>query len=328
MASFIHRHALEVKPLPEEFENVYSGSYHQSAEAVITAGRDRRVRVMDDDSDTRGYPGIGLFRALFNFKKEDGSQFRQVTTGTASLITDDVSGHYILTVAHNMIYNHKLNKKFTIATSAWFEFRNNQGEATKRRYNVTHYAVYPKYWTNPTTHSGFDLALCWIQVPRDDYFVKQLCSKPNSDYMPRPIAGEYSTTRVAVVGYPGVHEGEKWGMVEHVPIEKRQDWMFKKDVQKKLLVYNFIDTSEGQSGSPVMGMSPRDVIGVHTGGDPILKNNWATYLNRTKLQWIADCQLNADKGITYYFICYLKSPLFMILVSGIIIIVAIALYSS
>ena len=91
--------------------------------------------------------------------------------------------------------------------------------------------------------------------------------------MPHPLSGRYSTNKVAVIGFPGERNGEKWGMVAETPIDKKNDWNFG---LKEILVCNFIDTSPGQSGSSVLGMIPRDVIRVRTGGKAALKKNWAT----------------------------------------------------
>ena len=175
-------------------------------------------------------------------------------------------------------------------TCVQFEIRENKavgGSALVKRYEISDISVYPPYLKEPTSHSGNDLALGWIQVPEDDNFVKELYSKC-CEYMPRLSAGECFTTRVAVVGFPAEHSGEKWGMVADIPSDKIEDWKLKKDEQKEILVYDFIDTSPGQAGSPVMGMTSRDIIGVHTGGSARLKKKWATYLNSTKIKWIAE----------------------------------------
>lgn len=261
-----------------EYENIYRArnpSPKQSgkfAEAVMSAEHDRRHHVEKTQSDMWEYPGIGLLRVNFGGK---------IYTGTASLIID---GRFLLTCAHNVIDYDPIDRKFVWPTSAWFELRNGkERDAVEYRSAVYKAAVYPDYLKEPEPHSGFDLALCWIQEP--DEVVKKLYSWYN-EYMPRPLSGEYSTDAVAVVGFPTEHKGEKWGMVAEVPRSNKEDWKFSKNDQKKCLVYNFIDTSPGQSGSPVSGNGAKDVIGVHTGGS--VNKNWATYLNPKKLEWIAD----------------------------------------
>ena len=94
-----------------------------------------------------------------------------------------------------------------------------------------------------------------------------------------------------MVGFPEEHEGEKWGMSVDVPCDKKDNWRFPSEWEerdnKEILVYNFTDTSPGQSGSPVMGMNPEDILGVHTGESVTRKKNWATYITPPKLEWIA-----------------------------------------
>ena len=83
--------------------------------------------------------------------------------------------------------------------------------------------------------------------------------------IPQLLAGEYSITRVGVVGFPGARNGEKWGIVREIPTHMRESWTFKKHEEREVLTYDFIGTHPSQAGSPVMGMLSREAIGVHTG---------------------------------------------------------------
>lgn len=271
---------LTLNDLPPEFENVYLSTESQSpAQSTVMTGpglipHDRRNRIAEEMC---GYPGIGLIRTTFG-----GSA---TYPGVATLIAE---GRCFITSAHNVVQYDPIVAEFKHATTVYFELRENKavgGSALLKRYRVTDIVVYPPYYDNPTSYSGYDLALGMIQVPEGDNCVKELYSK-YSEYMPRLLPGDYSTTKVAVVGFPAEHKGEKWGMVSDVPRDKIEDWKFKKDDQKEILVYDFMDTSPGQGGSPVMGMTSKDVIGVHTGGNRMKK--WATYLNSKKIKWIAE----------------------------------------
>jgi V8-like Glu-specific endopeptidase len=245
----------------------------------MITGVDRRRRILEDESDMYGYPGIGLLRVEF-----DGV----VYTGTASLIAN---GKYLLTCAHNVVDYCPPKSSFQWATSAWFELRNNRSGETfdmmKARYKVTRVTVHPRYFEDPNSYSGFDLAHCSIEVPEDDRFIQEIYCTYHM-YMPSPLAGAYSTTKAAVIGFPVEHMGEKWGMAQEIPPNERIKWKFNKSEEKNILTYSFIDTSPGQSGSPILGMGPKDVVGVHTGGSAIQKQNWGTYLDWNKLKWIAD----------------------------------------
>lgn len=306
--------SLATKTFPSKFEDVFvarsqSSKQNAAAEKVMITGADRRQRIVADDREpygwlNGGYPGIGLLRMEFN-----GTPF----IGTASIFAN---GTCLLTCAHNVVDYDVTTKEFVYATNVWFELRNNMGSGSAliKRYQVTKIAVYPPYFKDPTSGSGFDLALCWIEP---DHVVKELYSKYHY-HMPDPIAGAYSTYTAAVVGFPGEKAGEKWGMVVNIPDDKREDWRFdtqeemdwlqidREVKEKEILVYQFIDTSPGQSGSPVMAMKASDILGVHTGGSSSLKKNWATYLTPAKLKWIADSLGSPWTIVNDYYTLYLR----------------------
>ena len=249
----------------------------------ITAMFDGLLAEFDDvheaaeaDDDMIGYPSIGHLRMFFYGDKNSKSDenIERETAGTAFLIAN---GACLLTCAHNVVYEGEQSNKGIF-------------ELSGHKYEVNKTEVYLRYWDYPDEDdSGFDLALCWIIVPENDNHIKELYSN-YGDYMPNPLAGEFSITKVAVVGFPDEHEGEKWGMSRKVPIHLRNKWKFSAELNKReLLEYDFIDTSKGQSGSPIMGLEPIFcVIGVHTGGSSEKKKNWGSCITPEKLEWIRD----------------------------------------
>ena len=273
--------SLTKKVFPLEFENVFrpriqSLQQRAAAEKVLVAGADRRQRIVKNDTLSHGeeYPFVGLLRMEFN-----GTPF----IGTASIVA---KGSCLLTCAHNVVDYDDITKEFECPTSVWFELRKNEpgsGSSLIKRYEVTHTAVYPPYLKNPKSTSGYDLALCWIDVPEEDHTIKELYF----NYLNHPdlVSGFYvgDSGTVAVVGFPGEHEGEKWGMAAQVPTNKHKDWNL---IEKEILVYDFIDTSPGQSGSPIIVGDAYDILGVHTGGSATRGKNWGTYITSTKLSWI------------------------------------------
>ena len=300
-SSIIH---LTTKEFPPEFENIFrprpqSLKQNSPAERVLLPGADHRQRIVKIDTlapgflydSGLGFPFIGLLRMEFSGIP---------SMGTATLIA---GGSALLTCAHNVVEYDRTAKTFVTATSAWFELKKNQprrGSVLINRYSVTKISVHPSYCKNPTPDSGFDLALCWIDVPDDDRTMKVLYSN-YPGHAPIPASGSYICSKAAIVGFPCEYNGEKWGMVADIPISKAQRWKFGPRLkipflfmiipilsnEPDVLEYDFIDTSPGQSGSPVMGMKPADIIGVHTGGSAILNKNWATCITPTKLRWIA-----------------------------------------
>ena len=272
---------LTSKAFPPEYEDVYrprsqSSRQNVPAEKVLAGGADRRQRMLTSLQDElNSYSAIGLLRVEFN-----GS----CCMGTATISR----GNCLLTCAHNVVEYDGITKTFVYPTSAWFELRNNQipsGSTLTKRYQVTKISVYPPYFGDPTSTSGFDLALCWIDVPEGDY------TYFHSFSYSIPVVGSYSVGDISLVGFPGEYKGEKWGMRATVPYDKREEWSCKMDwdesKMKETLVYDFLDSSPGQSGSPIIA-EDGITLGVHTGGSASLKKNWGTYITPTKLRWIAD----------------------------------------
>lgn len=302
---------LTMKEFPPKFESEYcarnqSSKQNLAAERVMVAGADRRQRITADYTipksgiETQGFPGIGLLRTEFN-----GTCF----IGTATLIC---KGNCVLTCAHNVVEYDGTTKKFVYPASVWFELRENKlgsGSAMINRYKVSKISIYPPYLDNPMSTSGFDLALCWINA-EDDHIMKEIYAK-YWNYMPIVIARGYSTNMATVVGFPGEHRGEKWGMTGDVTpscsIDTTRGWSFGygSEYAGEILVYDFIDTSPGQSGSPVVGL-PTDILGVHTGGSASLKKNWATYITPTKFDWIANSLGNSGEVVTDPYSWYLR----------------------
>ena len=286
-----------------EIENVdgarnASPKQNIAAEKMVFGTRtDRRQRILplvDDQAGTvdalapcdyhsRGYPCVGLLRMQFS-----DQQF----TGTATMIAD---GSCLLTCAQNVVEYDKpdLTEEPIYATPVWFELRKNEaaiGSTLIKRYKIIKTEVHPKYFEDPTSNSGFDLALCWIDVPENDHTIAEL--HKTTDIPIPTVRVSDLTGKIAVVGFPGECEGEKWGMAVEIPSDKRKDWIFSlKDRPKKILTYDFIDTSPGQSGSPIMhlGQESCEIIGVHTGASQVYKKKWGTFITPTKLDWIVQC---------------------------------------
>ena len=268
MAVAVGSYSLKSKKFPSEFENVFVPRILSPNEKV-QSDADRRVLFGKLDE----YPGIGLLRMEFNGVR---------LYGTATMIAN---GRCVLTCAHNVVEYDPTTKEFVMASFVWFELRKHQAgseSALNKRYDVTKINVYPRYFQDSKPESGFDLALCWINAEHDQT-VKEFYSEYE---MPIPQVRNYAANSAGVVGFPAEHEGEKWGMVATIPEENSKDWI--PDRNREILVYPFIDTSEGQSGSPVMGETPSEILGVHSGGSTALKKNWGAAITATKLKWIAN----------------------------------------
>ena len=277
---------------PSKFEGIYRGRCGTWSEQhagpsnevkLLQSGNERRERIPPDNNNGR-YAAIGLLRMQFG--KDADSEFFH---GTATIIAD---GRYVLTCAHNLVEQKISPKKdqtpnFMYAQDVWFEIRVNKADGGSdiiKRYNVSKYFIHHRYLNNPTCHSGFDLAICVLDIPRDDRIIPEI----RQNYGLPSLSTNAGTKKIAVVGFPEEFEGEKWGMEANVPDDKESEWHQFLDNKREILVYNFVDTTNGQSGSPVMCESGH-IIGVHTGGTSAQKKNLATYLDSSKMQWIKSC---------------------------------------
>ena len=282
---------------PSKFEGVYRGrcgtwSEQQvgpsNEEKLLQPGNDRRERIPSDNNNGL-YAAVGLLGIQFG--KDADSDLYSFFHGTATIIAD---GRYVLTCVHNLV-EHDISPdqtdKFVSAQNVWFEIRVNKangGSDIIKRYNVSKCFIYPPFYNNPTCRSGFDLAICVLDIPRDDRIIPEI--RQNYGLPSLSSTSAHLTKKIAVVGFPEEFNGEKWGMVVNVPDDKESDWHQFLDNKREILVYNFVDTTNGQSGirSPVMCESGH-IIGVHTGGTSAQKKNWATRLNSSKMQWIKAC---------------------------------------
>ena len=279
---------------PLEFEGVYRGrcgtwseqqlNIELSTEEKLLTKNDRRKR----DNNNGQYAAIGLLRT--EFETEVNKELTKVYShGTATIIAD---GRYVLTCAHNLVESKVVPKnkpkKFVYAQNVWFDIRVNKADGGYdiiKRYSVSKCFIYPPYLDNPTCDSGFDLAICVLDIPHDDRIIPEI----RQNYgIPSLSTSAHLAKKIAVVGFPEEFKGEKWGMVANVPDDMESDWHQFLYNESEILVYNFVDTTNGQSGSPVMCESGH-IIGVHTGGAIAQMQNWATYLASSKMQWIKSC---------------------------------------
>ena len=232
-------------------------------------------------------PAVGLIRVMYNEAPE------KVFIGTASLFAD---GNHVLTCAHNLVHIDESNKLWT-QKCAWFELRVNtmSGSRWVQRYEIKKFHVHEDYRiAYPPPCSGDDIAVCLIKKKPLDQYIVSLFQSGN---MPTPISGNYIPYQISLFGFPLKRKdekgkmvecaGEKWGMTAEVPQTKTDKWRQQITENQKILEYDFIDTSDGQSGSPIMATDTNHIFGVHNGADNIAGINWGTYITPSKLEWIA-----------------------------------------
>jgi V8-like Glu-specific endopeptidase len=101
---------------------------------------------------------------------------------------------------------------------------------------------------------------------------------------------------ILVIGYPDEYKYQMYYM------EGTVSEVFKTDSNGQLVMYDDIDTSDGQSGSPVFRKLEDDLfelIAIHVGHHHGEGANCATYINEEKYQWIVD-RLKDHKGMIMF----------------------------
>ena len=101
-------------------------------------------------------------------------------------------------------------------------------------------------------------------------------------------------------GYAGEKRGQMWGMGGKAA-----------NLTKKhgLLLYEDIDSTAGQSGSPLFVHQKRDrffkaslpliCIGIHTGGSTVIGKNWSVHLDKDMRNWIKEIVTQNSKRIDF-----------------------------
>ena len=195
---------------------------------------------------------------------------------------------YGLTAAHNVIYISPVNGLETESEYIKFEIRSNIADHKSKvihEFEVINREIYPKYYDNPKEYSGYDIAL--IEIKDKNNILK------NIKHIPIKRINTKHTNIAKIIGYPGSYKNNittNWlyGMTGKYKIQKKQT----------LLDYSDINTSMGQSGSPVFNISDNEntinniynnwsnvtIIGIHTGGDSC--ENWGTNINKDIIDWI------------------------------------------
>eukprot|EP01084_Bolivina_argentea_P276225 471289_1 len=170
--------------------------------------------------------------------------------GTGTIIGIFQNKLILLTCAHNVV----TYPDATIARNVWFSFDNRQVSATK-------FHIFPKYDKNKNIPTDLAIIECELNFLFSFYHV-----------FPALIALRPGYYDASINGYPGEKKGEFWGMKGKINCN-----------QQGLCMYKDIDTTGGQSGSPIIVQG--QIVAVHTNGG---SQNYGNALTMEKIQWIND----------------------------------------
>lgn len=157
-----------------------------------------------------------------------------------------------------------------------FVMRNGPDQC-RRSYPLKKWAVFPGYVEKSNMGSGRDIAIATYDGSDDPEFESTTCT----DMCWGPAETLQVGTNYRVAGYPAEHGGYLYSMDGHIAkVQDVGDGL-------KVVCYNDLDTTGGQSGSPFCEISKHDMKitrGVHIGTD--FNTNMATLITPTVEGWM------------------------------------------
>jgi len=149
---------------------------------------------------------------------------------------------------------------------------------------ITKWIVHPDYEEKITTHCGADIALAEISVPPE-------CMIGSPGLSAAWFEIQDQNAPICIYGYPG--EKDKLGKLYGMKGSSNSLRIVKSTNKKDLIEYSDIDTSPGQSGSPILlqielddGSVEMIIGGIHVAEDPNKPANYGTLITKEKLDWI------------------------------------------
>ena len=297
-------HEFKARPFPKKYENIYKAlpsDTSQTAEVMVATKYMDLREEMNPQQPLSHNTFIGQMSIEFNNK---------IFIGTGQIIDMDMDKQigYILTCAHNVVNVDKIDKKTKLyATNIWFTLKD-EDHNDKCKFSIIKSFVYPPYWNDPTPESGNDAAICLFKFDIKDLDKEQKeiidnvkHASSNSlfyDYTPTNSVPN-SIECIELIGFSADQTGEMWGMSvyggEFENFAEDDNYKIKygpnkgMNIKDKLITYTFIDTSGGQSGSPLMIFTSHrwGIAGIHCGGSEISGKNYSTKIRKDLIQWIA-----------------------------------------
>jgi len=169
-----------------------------------------------------------------------------------------------------------LRKRISYPTSACFyHCRDSENyDSCSKIYNAKNF---PEYLEHPFINYGFDIALALLQSDFPNI------QNTNNCFLSNVVTTEtVQGDRILVIGYPADKNGKLFMMEGN--IKEIRDL----GNDRKIILYDNINTSGGQSGSPVFLKREEKLylIGIHVGYDSSEGVNIATAITKSIQAWI------------------------------------------
>jgi len=244
------------------------------AEALRTPGIDRRLRI----TPTLGLASGSIGQLVMTF--DDGKNY----VGTASIIRfSSNTRDFLLTCAHNFAFTVPgISDDITKKAVGGYFYKGRHDKTTYRgKFKILRWVVHPKYPHKEVNawRSGYDIAIAEFDKRsyKDDEVIAQ-----NSAWAIDADNRVHKGSSIKIWGYPGEKAGSQYGMQGNVLHLKTTS------AGGKIIAYDNLDTTPGQSGSPValydQNSDKHIIVGVHVAGT--IEANVGTLMTTEIANWI------------------------------------------
>jgi len=206
--------------------------------------------------------------------------------GTATYIgkCQDSGKHFIITCAHLVKFQCDNGDGTVVEVksgSVFFFFKGREFEC-----KVSEWIIHPDYLKEMKTYSGADIALAVITPP-------PFKSHPGIINSERWSRIQENNVPICIYGYPAEKNKDKNGVLFGMKGCSNSLRLVKSTNKKDLMEYSDIDTSGGQSGSPILLRLETDdgnvhtcIGAVHVAWDVADNVNYATLITKEKFTWV------------------------------------------
>ena len=255
-----------------------NGINTQNNESILNDnGIDRRYKINNINTNiklnnNKEIP-IDLGKYIIHIKTELNNSY---SNGTGTIINIKHNTVYILTAAHVISRFDKFSAKGDIIKpdNIWCYINN-------KWYHTNICYVYNKYKNDGISQDINDFGIIKLYIP-DSFMFYSVFPK----LVTYNDINNNNNNECFIYGYPGEYINDSTGVAQLYGMSGNYSLINNNKYNNELIYYDNIDTSGGQSGSPIF-IYNNCIIGIHTMGNDFGDNkNYACIFNKNKINWI------------------------------------------